>query len=788
MNRGSRVKKQRIIWIAVFVIGVMSVVVSIFLLLQKSQDTFNSLDAINNYAQEIDETPSPSNKDLLIPDYVAFYKQHNFGLWGNFLQRVGLAKKSAWSATLFKNLLKKVLQARAKKYANGDYVMKITPPVGAKFVLWGDIQGAFHSLTRGLVKIKELGIINDALEIIKPNHYIVFTGDVINRSPYILETLTLVLRLMDKNPDNVIYLNGNHEEADHFIYGLTRELQYKLHDSLFKKEILEFFNTLPLALYLSISAKNDDFVRISHYQAEENSLLQEARYGNFLKTQNQGMQQHRISLDISAGTKFGITLSAFIGSSARSGSELYGAPGLKVQQGSTANIMYNLLSSPTLVYRQLHEFFHDSFVVLSVGQNKDQWLLSHYCQDVRTKPGFVATQYDFFTGEKFLSLDGTKRMKTDLSKAGIQVAAGLDLSGSVKELGIALLHGMNACTARENKRGGVNGAPVTMREFDHSYRAHIALKHASDFVHNKNINIFLVPLGTETVKSYLPLIAEKKMLVLFPITSARLFQNKGLSNIILLQAFYENEAAALTEYAIKSLFLNKFAIFYQNDDFGRGPMVAAIKILKKHKIPRANWIAVSHQSNSTDVSKAVEEIQKFNPQVIIFSTVAMAALELCSKISSAWLSTKYLMAIQTVASKVLTDIMQRRGVNIMFASIMPPHKGKNVLPIMKEYLEEMQKIKIEPEVYSFHGYFAASILIDAMRKIKGAVTKESVCEQLTSLKDYNYKGFTLSYDAKTQELTKDIWIDPGNNQPLIHWIPSDYLDEDISAPEWDIKA
>ena len=61
-----------------------------------------------------------------------------------------------------------------------------------------------------------------------PSRYIntlIFTGDVIDRSTHILETLSLVMLIMERNINRVFYIRGNNESNNLWHNnGLKREL------------------------------------------------------------------------------------------------------------------------------------------------------------------------------------------------------------------------------------------------------------------------------------------------------------------------------------------------------------------------------------------------------------------------------------------------------------------------------------------------------------------------------------------------------------------------------------
>tara|TARA_X000001036_G_scaffold57719_1_gene47450 strand:+ start:1336 stop:2910 length:1575 start_codon:yes stop_codon:yes gene_type:complete len=84
------------------------------------------------------------------------------------------------------------------------------------FVL-GDSHGSLHSMADILLHMHDAEDAfnswenDDGLVRLQDNVRVVFLGDVLDRSPYTLECLYLVLRLMRENPEKVVFLAGNHE-------------------------------------------------------------------------------------------------------------------------------------------------------------------------------------------------------------------------------------------------------------------------------------------------------------------------------------------------------------------------------------------------------------------------------------------------------------------------------------------------------------------------------------------------------------------------------------------------
>ena len=82
-----------------------------------------------------------------------------------------------------------------------------------------------------------------------PGIRIIFVGDYVDRNPYDLETLTLILSFYMLFPKNVILLRGNHE---------TREINehYGFYDNLLRK----FRENAELA-FINVEVDNDGIWR-----------------------------------------------------------------------------------------------------------------------------------------------------------------------------------------------------------------------------------------------------------------------------------------------------------------------------------------------------------------------------------------------------------------------------------------------------------------------------------------------------------------------------------------------
>jgi len=90
------------------------------------------------------------------------------------------------------------------------FVEKMIVKPGAEISMHADIHGDIHSTIAYLNDLKKKGKINNNWNIAH-NFYIVFLGDYTDRGCFAAEVIYTIARLKIANPDQVIFLRGNHE-------------------------------------------------------------------------------------------------------------------------------------------------------------------------------------------------------------------------------------------------------------------------------------------------------------------------------------------------------------------------------------------------------------------------------------------------------------------------------------------------------------------------------------------------------------------------------------------------
>ncbi len=395
----------------VLILGLLTTTIILLTPSPYFKDGFKNLKELQAYADQTNEQTPMENADTLRPEFTKYYQSQI----PTFSQKIknkiklllylaGIKEKPVWSVSFFKTILENTEKSRKNSGHTDNLIYKIQTDPSSKFVIFGNMQGAFHSLVRCLNKIKELGIIGDDFKVTNSNNYIVFMGDLVDRSPFTLEIFTVALKLIEANPQNVIYLRGNHEAKDYWQeHTLKTELQIRAaHLSKepipLQKEVSSFFNTLPLAIYLTVPKAVNNFIRISEFARSENEILNEINYADFLtKPQSSKFDYLVIKEPYEPKPDININIKASIHNEKKR-KTFQKSEGLRLLAPDMDSVSWNILSCPTIVYQKALDFYNDAFVILSASDSLENWEITLYSRDVRTKDPFKETRFNFLSG------------------------------------------------------------------------------------------------------------------------------------------------------------------------------------------------------------------------------------------------------------------------------------------------------------------------------------------------------------------------------------------------------
>jgi branched-chain amino acid transport system substrate-binding protein len=307
-------------------------------------------------------------------------------------------------------------------------------------------------------------------------------------------------------------------------------------------------------------------------------------------------------------------------------------------------------------------------------------------------------------------------------------------SGNLKALGEQFLMGANLYFRYINDRGGVYDRNIRIINKDDKYEPRIAQENIEDLIKKYKIFALFGVVGTPVSKMILPLVKEKRIPYLAPLSGAGFLRQTPHDPLILnTRPSYEKEIKKLINYFVDKQKKSRIAVFYQNDSYGRSGLKWVKKVLNSKGLDVV--VEGSYKRNTLSVGHALYEIKSKDPQVVILVSATKPAAEFIKRARNDDATKNYEFGtISFEGSQILVDALQNKAQNIIFSQIVPsPWDATSNEVILYRTLMQRYEPKQELSYISLEGYFAARVTVKLFERAGRDFTKEDFIEQMRLL-------------------------------------------------------
>ena len=290
-----------------------------------------------------------------------------------------------------------------------------------------------------------------------------------------------------------------------------------------------------------------------------------------------------------------------------------------------------------------------------------------------------------------------------------------------------------------NDQGGINGRKIRFIYENDSYQPAKTVAAVKKLVEEDKIFALVGGLGTAQNAAVMEYIVANNVPHVWPATGTTALAVPLKKNIYAVQLNYTTEATLATQYALDTLSAKKFAVFYQNDAFGKEGLDAVQAELKKRGLAAAT--AVSYETADTNFSAQALKLQTSGADTVILYAVPKPGGSIVAEMGKIGYAPKLL------SSSVINDpaIFQLAGAAIegMLIEAYLPAFDDTSNPKIVEYQAFMAKYASKEQIGGFSeaGYTYAQVFIEALKRGGKELTRESFMTNLDQLKDF--KGSLL---------------------------------------------
>ena len=336
---------------------------------------------------------------------------------------------------------------------------------------------------------------------------------------------------------------------------------------------------------------------------------------------------------------------------------------------------------------------------------------------------------------------------TDDSVLFCQSAA---FSGPARELGINMRLGIEAAFAEVNRNGGVHGRQLLLTHLDDTYEPELAATNTRELIRSHGVFALIGEVGTPTSRSATPVAADENTPFIAPFTGAEFLRDSHWSNIVNLRASYNQETEEMVERFTMDLGIERIAVLYQDDSFGRAGYAGALAALQRRDM---SPVAVGlYPRNTTAVKTALLDLSMGKPEGIIMVGAYEPIGTFIQWARETGLVNAEFITISFVGSNALARHLGPEGEGVFVTQVVPFPEDDS-LPVVASYQKALAEFDpaAEPGFVSLEGYLAGRLAIAGLDRCGRDVTRDCFLESVLGGGDFEIDGFPLSYSGPSKD-------------------------------------
>jgi ABC-type branched-subunit amino acid transport system substrate-binding protein len=299
--------------------------------------------------------------------------------------------------------------------------------------------------------------------------------------------------------------------------------------------------------------------------------------------------------------------------------------------------------------------------------------------------------------------------------------------------------GMEAWAAHVNEQGGVHGRKIRVVVKDDGYTPGRAVANVTEM--KDSVFAIVGLLGTAIVGAAKGVAIAARTPLVAPFGNARLFEKEPrerMRGVFVLNTDYPPEGNFLATYAVRGLGAKRLAVFYQNDEYGKGGLEGVRAAVGALGAQLAAEVPYELQDRALG-THALKLKDSGADAVILYPTATHGALILKEMAAQGYRPT--VLASFTLGDPLMFTLAGDlwEGVYVNVAGQV----GPLTTPEAQRAIEIL--VKYEPrlkgrEYAGIYGAVALMLTIEGLKRAGRELTREKFVEALESIKDWKPEG------------------------------------------------
>jgi ABC-type branched-subunit amino acid transport system substrate-binding protein len=324
----------------------------------------------------------------------------------------------------------------------------------------------------------------------------------------------------------------------------------------------------------------------------------------------------------------------------------------------------------------------------------------------------------------------------------IKLGQSLPLSGPLTELGSEYRDGALAYFKWANSKGGVSGRKIDLVTLDDGYVVDKTVANAKKLLDEDNVFAFFGMFGSANYAALMPLINERSVPSVAPYTGSDGLRAQTSPTTFWLRASYGDETEKIVDQ-LTTLGINRIAVFYQDDAFGKAGLAGVDAALAKRKL---KTLATGvYDKTKNDVGEAVKTIGAADPQAVVMISTYKPTASFVRQMRLAGKQPQF-FALSVVGLKALSAELGAEAAGVAISQVVP-FPDNSTAPVVRE-MRQLPAAMLPAAGVTYttlEGFIAAKVMAEALRRAGPQLSREKLVAALESMRDFDVGGFPVNY-------------------------------------------
>lgn len=295
------------------------------------------------------------------------------------------------------------------------------------------------------------------------------------------------------------------------------------------------------------------------------------------------------------------------------------------------------------------------------------------------------------------------------------------------------LRGLAAYAEYINDQGGIHGRRLKVIVEDDQYQPSKTVAAVKKMVEQDKVFALVNVVGTSNLSAVQDYLVQKGVPVVFYSTGSTKFQDPVNPYFFAGLMPYDLEAKILVRYGVETLGVSKFAVFYQNDDFGKDGLKGARE--SASALGGQIVAEVAYNPADVDISAHVLKMKEAGAEaVLVWGTVKHGALALMEAAKIGF-KPKWMLSSVTATSQ-LPELAKDAAEGAYTVGVSATLDDTDH-PVVKAFLENHAKyFQTETSTPQLSGWGAGYAFAEALRQAGPEPTREGLIQALESFHDF----------------------------------------------------